>query len=53
MFLEPVDLMRYRDQALTRVVVERIFDAGRRPFGRNDLLTDKETMSYEDFICMS
>ncbi|RHY35868.1 hypothetical protein DYB38_001053 [Aphanomyces astaci] len=47
------DLMRYGGHALTRVIVDRIFDAGRRPFARIQSLSveDKTKMSYEDFIC--
>ncbi|RHY28035.1 hypothetical protein DYB32_006910, partial [Aphanomyces invadans] len=46
------DLMRYGGHALTRVIVDRIFDAGRRPFARIQSLSteDKTKMSYEDFI---
>jgi hypothetical protein len=48
------DLMRYGGHALTRVIVDRIFEYGRRPFARMQLCSaDEKTqrMSYEDFIC--
>ncbi|CAK4082012.1 unnamed protein product [Aphanomyces euteiches] len=46
------DLMRYGGHALTRVIVDRIFEAGRRPFARIQTLSaeEKQKMSYEDFI---
>ena len=47
------DLMRYSGHALTRAIVDRIFDYGWRPFGRIQSLTpeEKNEMTYEDFIC--
>ena len=47
------DLMRYGGHSLTRAIVDRIFDDGKRPFGRTQSLSQemKNTMSYEDFIC--
>jgi len=59
------DLMRYNDQSLSRIIVDRIFDAAPRPFGRNEPLTTlsdnqkandtspvgyDDYLSYEDFI---
>ncbi|KAI9914443.1 hypothetical protein PsorP6_007584 [Peronosclerospora sorghi] len=51
--LNPDDLVRYGGHALTRIIVDRIFERGRRPFARVQTLTaeEKKTMSYEDFIC--
>ncbi|KAF0688934.1 Aste57867_19538 [Aphanomyces stellatus] len=51
-FLSRDDLMRYGGHALTRVIVDRIFEAGRRPFARIQSLSveEKQKMSYEDFI---
>lgn len=47
------DLARYGGHSLTRVMVDRIFEHGRRPFARVQTLTteEKKSMSYEDFIC--
>lgn len=49
------DLVRYGGHSLTRVIVDRIFEHGRRPFARVQSLSveDKKKMSYEDFICTS
>ncbi|CAI5717919.1 unnamed protein product [Hyaloperonospora brassicae] len=46
------DLVRYGGHALTRIIVDRIFERGRRPFARVQTLTaeEKKKMSYEDFI---
>uniref|UniRef100_K3X4R6 EF-hand domain-containing protein n=1 Tax=Globisporangium ultimum (strain ATCC 200006 / CBS 805.95 / DAOM BR144) TaxID=431595 RepID=K3X4R6_GLOUD len=46
------DLVRYGGHALTRVIVDRIFEHGRRPFARVQSLSfeEKKKMSYEDFI---
>ncbi|KAF1795852.1 EF-hand domain pair [Phytophthora cactorum] len=51
--LSPDDLVRYGGHALTRIIVDRIFERGRRPFARVQTLTseEKKKMSYEDFIC--
>ncbi|KAJ8546984.1 hypothetical protein ON010_g11254 [Phytophthora cinnamomi] len=51
--LSPDDLVRYGGHALTRIIVDRIFERGRRPFARVQTLTaeEKKRMSYEDFIC--
>lgn len=45
--------MRYGGHALTRAIVDRVFDHGKRPFGRIQSLSPemKNTMGYEDFIC--
>jgi serine/threonine-protein phosphatase 2A regulatory subunit B'' len=53
--LSPDDLVRYGGHALTRIIVDRIFERGRRPFARVQTLTaeEKKKMSYEDFICAS
>ncbi|EEY68876.1 uncharacterized protein PITG_18973 [Phytophthora infestans T30-4] len=50
--LSPDDLVRYGGHALTRIIVDRIFERGRRPFARVQTLTseEKKKMSYEDFI---
>ncbi|KAH7479962.1 hypothetical protein PRIC1_008487 [Phytophthora ramorum] len=50
--LSPDDLVRYGGHALTRIIVDRIFERGRRPFARIQTLTaeEKKKMSYEDFI---
>ncbi|DAZ98907.1 TPA: hypothetical protein N0F65_001346 [Lagenidium giganteum] len=50
--LSPDDLMRYGGHCLTRTIVDRIFEHGRRPFARLQSLSfeDKKKMSYEDFI---
>ncbi|TDH67743.1 hypothetical protein CCR75_008200 [Bremia lactucae] len=50
--LSPDDLVRYGGHALTRIIVDRIFERGRRPFARFQTLTaeEKKKMSYEDFI---
>ncbi|OWZ03345.1 hypothetical protein PHMEG_00024941 [Phytophthora megakarya] len=50
--LSPDDLVRYGGHALTRIIVDRIFERGRRPFARVQTLTaeEKRKMSYEDFI---
>lgn len=47
------DLVRYGGHSLTRVIVDRIFEHGRRPFARVQTLSadEKKRMSYEDFIC--
>lgn len=47
------DLVRYGGHALTRIIVDRIFEHGRRPFARLQSLSwaEKKKMSYEDFIC--
>ncbi|KAL0590276.1 hypothetical protein ABG067_001521 [Albugo candida] len=47
------DLVRYGGHALTRIIVDRIFEHGRRPFARIQTLSpeEKKKMSYEDFIC--
>lgn len=47
------DLMRYGGHALTRAIVDKIFEYGARPFGRIQSLTwdEKNELSYEDFIC--
>ncbi|CCI46044.1 unnamed protein product [Albugo candida] len=46
------DLVRYGGHALTRIIVDRIFEHGRRPFARIQTLSpeEKKKMSYEDFI---
>ncbi|TYZ58737.1 hypothetical protein PybrP1_010558 [[Pythium] brassicae (nom. inval.)] len=46
------DLVRYGGHSLTRVIVDRIFEHGRRPFARVQSLSpeEKKRMSYEDFI---
>ncbi|RLN59607.1 hypothetical protein BBJ28_00013507 [Nothophytophthora sp. Chile5] len=46
------DLVRYGGHALTRIIVDRIFERGRRPFARVQTLSteEKKKMSYEDFI---
>ncbi|EQC28363.1 hypothetical protein SDRG_13910 [Saprolegnia diclina VS20] len=46
------DLMRYGGHALTRIIVDRIFEFGRRPFARMQTLSpdEKQKLSYEDFI---
>ncbi|KAF4324382.1 hypothetical protein BBI17_003246 [Phytophthora kernoviae] len=51
--LSPDDLVRYGGHSLTRIIVDRIFERGRRPFARVQTLSaeDKKKMSYEDFIC--
>jgi serine/threonine-protein phosphatase 2A regulatory subunit B'' len=53
--LSPDDLVRYGSHALTRIIVDRIFERARRPFARVQTLTaeEKKKMSYEDFICKS
>lgn len=50
--LSPDDLVRYGGHALTRIIVDRIFERGRRPFARIQTLNaeEKKKMSYEDFI---
>ncbi|TMW64429.1 hypothetical protein Poli38472_013051 [Pythium oligandrum] len=50
--LSPDDLARYGGHSLTRIIVDRIFEHGRRPFARVQNLTpeEKKKMSYEDFI---
>ncbi|KAG7395955.1 Serine/threonine-protein phosphatase 2A regulatory subunit B'' subunit alpha [Phytophthora boehmeriae] len=50
--LSPDDLVRYGGHSLTRIIVDRIFERGRRPFARVQTLSaeDKKKMSYEDFI---
>lgn len=47
------DLVRYGGHSLTRAIVDRIFEHGRRPFARVQSLSpdEKKKMSYEDFIC--
>jgi len=42
------DLLKYGDHSLSHMIVDRIFDAAPRPFGKND--DSKEFLSYEDFI---
>nr|CCA22536.1 conserved hypothetical protein [Albugo laibachii Nc14] len=46
------DLVRYGGHALTRIIVDRIFEHGRRPFARIQTLSpeEKKKLSYEDFI---
>lgn len=55
------DLVRYNEQSLSRLIVDRIFDAAPRPFDHIDdrvaldkdgskVLTRREYLSYEDFI---
>lgn len=46
------DLIRYGGHSLTRAIVDRIFEHGRRPFARVQSLSweEKKKMSYEDFI---
>lgn len=46
------DLARYGGHSLTRVIIDRIFEHGRRPFARVQTLSveEKKRMSYEDFI---
>ncbi|GLE00694.1 hypothetical protein PINS_up009481 [Pythium insidiosum] len=50
--LSPDDLARYGGHSLTRIIVDRIFEFGRRPFARVQTLSheEKKKMSYEDFI---
>jgi serine/threonine-protein phosphatase 2A regulatory subunit B'' len=51
--LSPDDLARYGGHSLTRIIIDRIFEHGRRPFARVQNLSadEKKKMSYEDFIC--
>ena len=45
--------MRYGGHALTRAIVDRIFEHGKRPFGRIQSLSPDEksrSLNYEDFI---
>lgn len=42
------DLLKYGDHSLSHMIVDRIFDAAPRPFGKTE--DSKEHLSYEDFI---
>eukprot|EP00547_Thalassionema_nitzschioides_P017135 CAMPEP_0194237234 /NCGR_PEP_ID=MMETSP0158-20130606/4279_1 /TAXON_ID=33649 /ORGANISM="Thalassionema nitzschioides, Strain L26-B" /LENGTH=523 /DNA_ID=CAMNT_0038971193 /DNA_START=48 /DNA_END=1619 /DNA_ORIENTATION=- len=42
------DLLKYGDHSLSHMIVDRIFDAAPRPFGKSE--DSKEFLSYEDFI---
>lgn len=43
-------LLRYGDHGLSNVIVNRIFDAGPRPFEEPGHPSDRSFMSYEDYV---
>jgi len=45
------DLLKYGEHGLSKAIVDRVFQVGRRPFEMVDgAVVDRSTMTYEDFI---